>query len=49
MPWGNLGFFYNAEPGGGVSDDVIAIGTVESGMDRLNGLQQGQVTVEVIE
>ena len=49
VPWGNLGFFYNAEPGGGVSGDVIAIGTVESGMDRLDRLEQGQVTVEVIE
>jgi hypothetical protein len=49
VPWGNLGFFYNADPGGGVSEDVIAIGTVESGMDQLNRLERGQVTVEVIE
>ncbi|MEU0882499.1 cyclophilin-like fold protein [Lentzea sp. NPDC005914] len=46
VPWGNLGFFYNA--GGGPSDDVITIGTVESGMDQLNRLEQGQVTVEVV-
>jgi len=46
VPWGNLGFFYNA--GGGPSDDVITIGTVESGMDQLNRLEKGQVTAEVI-
>ncbi|WP_158852723.1 cyclophilin-like fold protein [Saccharothrix deserti] len=39
----------NGDPGGGVSDDVIAIGTVESGMDQLNRLERGQVTVEVLE
>jgi hypothetical protein len=49
VPWGNLGFFYNADPGSGASDDVITIGTVEAGMDQLNRLQRGQVTVEVIE
>jgi hypothetical protein len=49
VPWGNLGFFYNADPAGGVSDDVITIGTVESGLDQLNRLERGQVTVEVIE
>lgn len=49
VPWGNLGFFYNADPNGGTSDDVIAIGTVESGLDQLNQLEQGQVTAEVIE
>ena len=49
VPWGNLGFFYNADPDGDVSDDVITIGTVESGMDQLNRLERGQVTVEMIE
>jgi hypothetical protein len=49
VPWGNLGFFYNADPDGGVSDDVITIGTVESGLDQLNRLERGHVTVEVIE
>lgn len=48
VPWGNLGFYYNADPRSGVSDDVIAIGTVESSLDQLNRLERGQVTVEVI-
>ena len=47
VPWGNLGLFYNAD-GGGPSNDVIAIGTVESGMQHINRLEQGQVTVETI-
>jgi hypothetical protein len=46
-PWGNLGFLHNA--GGGHDDNVISIGTIESGMDQLNRLERGQVTVEVIE
>lgn len=48
VPWGNLGFFYNAEPNGGTSNDVITIGTVESGVDQLNRLERGQVTAEVV-
>ena len=48
-PWGNLGFFYNAEPDAGVDDRVITIGTVESGMDQLDRLETGQVTAETIE
>jgi hypothetical protein len=49
VPWGNLGFFYNADPTGDVSDDVITIGKVESGIDQLNRLERGDVTVEVTE
>jgi hypothetical protein len=49
VPWGNLGFFYNAVPDAGVDDDVITIGTVESGMDQLARLETGQVTAETIE
>lgn len=49
VPWGNLGFFYNADPGSSADDDVITIGTVESGMDQLDRLEQRQVTAEVIE
>ncbi|WP_143175348.1 cyclophilin-like fold protein [Cryptosporangium aurantiacum] len=45
-PWGNLGFYYNAT--GGVDDNLITLGTVEAGMDRLDRLEQGQVTVEAI-
>jgi len=48
-PWGNLGFFYNADPGAAVDDRVITIGTVESGMDQLTRLETGQVTVETFE
>jgi hypothetical protein len=47
VPWGNLGFFYNAAADAGV-DDVITIGTVESGMDQLQRLETGQVTAETI-
>lgn len=49
IPWGNLGFFYNADPNAGVDDDVITLGTVESGMDQLERLETGQVTAETIE
>ncbi|MFJ8962768.1 cyclophilin-like fold protein [Lentzea sp. NPDC102401] len=42
-PWGNLGFYYNAT--GGHDDNLITLGTVESGMDRLDRLEQGPVTV----
>jgi hypothetical protein len=48
VPWGNLGLFYNAA-GGGPDDDVIAIGTVESGMEHIDRLEQGSVIVETIE
>lgn len=47
VPWGNLGFFYNAD--GGHDDNVITIGRVESSMEQLYRLERGQVTVEVIE
>jgi hypothetical protein len=49
VPWGNLGFFYNAEPDAAVDERVITIGTVESGMDQLERLESGQVTAETIE
>lgn len=42
-PWGNLGFYYNAT--GGHDDNLITLGTVESGMDRFEGLERGPVTV----
>ena len=47
VPWGNLGFFYN--DGGSYSDQVIPIGTVESGLELLNELETGLVHVEVIQ
>lgn len=45
-PWGNLGFVYNAD--GGHDDNVITVGRVESGMEHLNRIEEGQVTVEMI-
>jgi hypothetical protein len=46
-PWGNIGFFYTA--GGRHDDNVIPIGTVESGRDRVDRLERGAVNVEAIE
>ena len=49
VPWGNLGFFYNAARRDASFDhQVIPIGTIESGYDRLGDLQTGPVHVEVI-
>ncbi len=49
VPWGNLGFFYNAARRDAAFDDrVIPIGTVETGYDRLNDLETGPVRVERI-
>jgi hypothetical protein len=47
VPWGNIGFLYNAD--GGQNDDVITIGRVESGVERLDRLERGHVTVEAVE
>jgi hypothetical protein len=46
-PWGNIGVYSDAPDGH--DDDVITLGTVESGMDRLDALERGPVTVEVTE
>ncbi|MCO5221453.1 MAG: cyclophilin-like fold protein [Thermomicrobiales bacterium] len=46
-PWGNLGFFYS--DGGSYSDQVIPIGTVETGLELLNELETGPVHVEVVQ
>jgi hypothetical protein len=46
-PWGNVAFFYNA--GGGHDDNVIPIGTVESGTEYLTQFDQSRVAVAVIE
>ena len=49
VPWGNLGFFYNAERRDRSFDDrVIPIGTVEAGSERLDDLERGPVRVERI-
>ena len=47
VPWGNLGFYYNAE-GIGYSDDTIHLGTYDASLDQLEQLE-GEVTVEVID
>ena len=49
VPWGNLGFFYNAERRDPSYDDrVIPIGTIETGDERLDDLETGPVRVERI-
>ena len=45
VPWGNLGFFY--EDGNSYSDDVILIGTIESGQDNINDLEAGPVCAQL--
>jgi hypothetical protein len=47
VPWGNLGFYYNAE-GIGYSDDTVHFGTYNASLDELERLE-GKVTVEVID
>lgn len=47
-PWGNLGFYYNAD-GIGHDDDVIHIGTYNAAPAELAGLETGDVTVAVID
>jgi hypothetical protein len=44
VPWGNLGFYYNAE-GIGYSDATIHLGTYRAPLDQLERLE-GRVTVE---
>jgi hypothetical protein len=49
VPWGNLGFFYNAARRDASYDDqVIPIGTIETGDERLDDLESGPVRVELI-
>ena len=47
VPWGNLGFYYNAE-GIGYSDDTINLGTYDATLDELTQLE-GEVTVRRVE
>ena len=47
VPWGNLGFYYNAE-GIGYSDDTIHVGTFEASLEQLERLE-GEVTVETVD
>jgi hypothetical protein len=46
VPWGNLGFYYNAE-GIGYSDATIHLGTYDAPLDQLERLE-GRVTVRVV-
>jgi hypothetical protein len=48
VPWGNLGFYYNAD-GIGHDDNVIHIGTYNATPADLAGLETGDVTVAVID
>ena len=45
IPWGNLGFYYNAE-GIGYSDQTLHIGTYKASLEQLDALE-GTVTIEV--
>jgi hypothetical protein len=49
VPWGNLGFFYNAARRDASYDDrVIPIGAIETGYELLDELEAGPVRVELI-
>lgn len=45
MPWGNLGFYYDAE-GIEYSDQTLHLGTYDATAEELARLE-GQVTVEI--
>jgi hypothetical protein len=47
-PWGNLGFYYNAE-GIGHDDRVILLGTYNATPEQLAGLEAGDVTIAIVE
>ena len=47
VPWGNLGFYYDAG-GIGYSDDTIHLGTYDASLEQLGRLE-GEVTVEVVD
>ena len=47
VPWGNIGFYYNAA-GIGYSDQTIHIGTYDATLAQLEQLASGPVTVEII-
>lgn len=46
-PWGNLGFYYDAD-GIGFSDQVIHLGTYDASVDHLAQLEDRDVTVEIV-
>lgn len=45
-PWGNIGFYYDAD--GAYSDQVITLGTIETGDELLANLEDGPVVVELL-
>lgn len=47
-PWGNLGFYYDAE-GIGYSDQIIQLGTYRASVDQLTGLEGSDVAVAIVE
>lgn len=47
VPWGNLGFYYDAS-GVGYSDQTLHIGTYHASRDQLESLAGGDVTVEAV-
>lgn len=47
IPWGNLGFYYNAD-GIGYSDQTIHLGTYDATTAQLALLEGGTITVEIV-
>jgi hypothetical protein len=47
IPWGNLGFYYDAA-GIGYSDQTVHLGTYRASRDQLNALEGTPVTVEIV-
>jgi hypothetical protein len=47
VPWGNVGFYYNAA-GIGYSDKTIHLGTYKASRDQLKQLEGRSVTVDVV-
>ena len=48
VPWGNIGFYYNAS-GIGYSDQTIHIGRYDATLEQLEQLSSGPVRVEIVE
>jgi hypothetical protein len=48
VPWGNLGFYYDAS-GVGYSDQTLHIGTYEASPDELASFAGRRTTVEIVE
>lgn len=47
VPWGNLGFYYNAE-GVGFSDQTLHLGTYNATTEQLERLEGREATVQVV-